>query len=58
MAKEFDMDTSVPPIIAEIIYGKGYRDGFEDCLREMKETMHKLYGNSMQTLKGREDGNN
>ena len=37
MAKRLDIDTSIPPIIAEIIYCKGYRNGFEDALTKKEE---------------------
>lgn len=37
---------------------QGYRAGCDDALRQIKEALYKLYGNSMKPLKGREDGDN
>ena len=36
-------------------YEDGYREGFDNCLREIREALYKLYGNSMKTPKEKDD---
>lgn len=36
-------------------YEDGYREGFDNCLREIREALYKLYGGSMVTQKEKAD---
>ena len=45
--------------LLKVAYDKGhesgYREGFDNCLREIREALYKLYGGSMVTPKEKAD---